>query len=187
MPVPHTIRREHVNARFYFIPAGETVDAVTVSATTWPDNDPLTNWTNYAFADIERINPDVTTEEEVFRVPRDSGGYLIDREENVIARMWRIFTSKTNSYIKRLEMGTAGFPVANTAVAPGSAADPFIFGVGLIEFQNKNGAMTERVQVWGKLRLVSPGEVGPKTRLIELSFEMQNSGNNSYVLLPNPA
>ena len=33
-----TTRRENLNARVYFIPTGEVVDAVTVAVATWPDN-----------------------------------------------------------------------------------------------------------------------------------------------------
>jgi hypothetical protein len=187
MPAPLLIRREHVNVRAYLIPAGEVVDSVTVSASTWPDNNPLTNWTAYEIPEVERANPTAETEEEVFRIPRDTGGYIIDREETVIARRWSLFTRRASTYTKRLEHGLAVFPTASTATAPGAASDPFLFGVLLLEMQNKNGAMTERVQMWGKLRLVSPGEIGPATRLIEMSFEMLNSGLNSYVILPNPA
>lgn len=182
MPTPTIIRREHLNCRFYFIPSGEVVDTVTVSATTWPDNNPLTNWTNYQFPDIERVMPEVESEIEPFMIPADAGGYIKDTEETVIGRKWKLFSSKTNSYLKRLEHATATIPVAATAIAPGTRSDNFILGVALFEFQNKSGLIAERLQVWGKLRLVSPGEVGPKTRLQEFSFEQQNSGNNTYVL-----
>ena len=48
MGVLTTQRRELKNARVYFIPAGEVVDTVTTSVTTWPDANPLTNYTAFS-------------------------------------------------------------------------------------------------------------------------------------------
>jgi hypothetical protein len=183
MPVPTLIRREHLNCRFYFIPAGEVVDTITVSKTTWPDNAPLTNWTNYQFADIEKVTPAIEVETEEFNIPNDGGGYTKDTEESVVMRKWTLSTSKTNSYLKRLEHALSGFPAAGTAVVPGTKNDNFILGVSLFEYQLKSGVVSERWQIWSKLRLVDPGEVGPKTRLLQFSVEHQDSGNNTYVML----
>lgn len=183
MSTPHSIRRSLHNARFYFIPEGTVVGGVTVSATTWPTASPITNWTDFEIPEVERVVPRNVEEEEEFRIPRDTGGYLIDRNVDVVSRIWGIFTHKASSYTKRLEHGTAVFPTVNVATIPGAVSNPFIRGVALFELQGKGGTMEERFQLWGKLRLVSPGEVGPKTRLIEMNFELLNSGNNTLVLL----
>ena len=183
MAVPAVVRREHLNCRFYFIPIGETVDSVTVSKTTWPDAVPTTNWSYYQFADIEKVVPALKVETEAFMIPNDTGGYEEDTEESVTSRKWNLMTSKTNTYLKRLEHATATTPVAGTAISPGTKNDNFIFGVALFEYQNKSGLITERWQLYGKLRMVNPGEVGPKTRPIEFSFEQKDSANNTYVLL----
>jgi hypothetical protein len=158
MSAPTTIRRELLNIAFLsFIPAGELVDAVTVSATTWPDNTPTTNWTAYQIPDVESLTLVKEYDSETFKVPKTSG--------------------------KRLENGLATVPVVGTAQSPFVDNNNFIEGVFLLEIQNKNGAVTERMQLWGRLRLESPGDTGPATRKLEFSIEKRDSGNNSYVLV----
>ena len=184
MAAPTRVRREHLNCRFYFIPKGESVDspAVTVDRSTWPDANPVANWTNYQFRDIEKCTPDHKVETEEWKVPADSGGYDNDSEEQVQKRSWKMITSWSNSYIKRLEQALPSTPVVDTAQTPGQKNDNFILGVGLFEFQNKNGDIVERFQLWGKLRLVNQPGAEPKSKSFEISFEQQSSGNNTYVL-----
>lgn len=182
MPAPTRVRREHLNCRFYFIRNGETVDGGTVSRTSWPDANPLSNWTAYQFRDIEKVMPAHVIDKETWKVPSDSGGYDNDSEEQVIERRWKLETSYSNSYIKQLEHALAAIPTVDTAATPGTKNDNFILGVALFEFQNKNGDIVERFQLWGKLRLDEIPAVEPKTRKFVLSFEQQSSGNNTYVL-----
>lgn len=181
MSVPTLIRRELKNARIYFIPAGEVVDGVTVSATTWPDNAPTSNYTGYQFADIETVKEAKEIESETFKIPRSTGGYVNDNEENMVSRVWTAMTAKTNSIVKQLEHALASPVVANTAQAPGVKQDNFIDGVMLLEIQNKNGTVIERTQVWSRLRLVSAGDVGPTTAKVEISFEQRESSLNTYI------
>jgi hypothetical protein len=181
MPAPTLIRRELKNARIYFIPVGEVVDSVTVANATWPDNVPLTNWTNYQIPDIETVKSERTVKSETFSIPNDNGGYTEDTEEMVTSRKWTATTHKTNSYLKQLENGLAATAVASSAQTPGGKADNFIDGVMLLEIQNKGGTVIERTQVWARLRLVSGGEVGPATSQVEFSLELRQSTLNTYV------
>jgi hypothetical protein len=181
MATPTLIRRELKNARLYFIPSGETVDAVTVSSTTWPDNVPTSNYTSYQFEDIEGVKEAKEIETEVFKIARSTGGYINDKEENMVSRVWTAMTSKTNSIVKQLEHALAAPVVASTAQAPGVKLDNFVDGVMLLEIQNKNGTIIERTQVWARLRLVSAGDVGPTTSKVELAFEQRESTLNTYV------
>lgn len=178
-----TKRRELKNARLYFIPVGETVDAVTVSSTTWPDNSPTTNYTNYQFDDIETVKEEKQFDSEVFKIPKDAGGYLDDEEQTLTKRTWTAATAKTNSLLKQLEHALATVPVVGTAQAPGAKQDNYIEGVLLLEIQLKSGTVTERTQVWARLRLSAAGEVGPTTSKIEFSIEQRDSGNNTYLLV----
>jgi hypothetical protein len=178
-----TKRRELKNARLYFIPVGELVDAVTVSKTTWPDNSPTSNWTNYQFDDIETVKEAKEFDTETFKIPKDAGGYLDDEEQTLKKRTWTAATAKTNSLLKQLEHALATVPVVGTAQAPGVKQDNFIEGVMLLEIQNKDGAVIERTQVWARLRLVTAGEVGPTTSKIEFSIEQRDSGNNTFLLV----
>ena len=187
MSAPTLIRRELKNARIYFIPVGETIAlgngeaSMSVGNTTWPDNTPTTNWSLYQFPDVETVKSVKTVKSETFNVPNDNGGYTEDIEEMVTMRKWTAITHKTNSYLKQLENGLAATLVASTAQAPGSKADNFIDGVMLLEVQNKSGTVTERTQVWARLRLVNGGDVGPATAQVEFSLELRPSTLNTYV------
>lgn len=181
MSAPTLIRRELKNARLYFIPAGETVDAVTVSVTAWPDNVPTSNYTTYQFADIETVKEAKEVETETFKIPKATGGYTIDTEEMLVKRMWNATTAKTNSILKQLEHALAGPVVASTAQAPFVNNSNFVEGVMLLEIQNKNSVVIERTQVWARLRLVTAGDVGPATAKVEFSLEQRESTLNTYV------
>lgn len=182
MAAPTLIRRELKNARLYFIPAGETVDAVVAAATNAPpDNSPTANWTAYQFADIETVKEAKEVETESFKIPKATGGYSVDTEELLIKRMWTATTAKTNSILKQLEHALAAPVVASTAQAPFVNNSNFLDGWMLLEIQNKNGVVIERTQVWSRLRLVSAGDVGPATAKVEFSLEQRESTFNSYV------
>ena len=184
MPVLSLINRRLKSARIYFIPAGELVDAVTVTATTWPDNAPTTNYTAYEFADIETLDEEKEIETETFQIPKAGGGYKKDDEQQLVARRWKATSHKTNDVLLQLEHALLTRPVVGTAQAPGVNSDNFKLGVLLIEMQGKAnaGAIIERTQVWAKLRLVTPGATGPATAKLEFTFEQQDSGNNTFII-----
>lgn len=182
MSAPTLIRRELKNARLYFIPNGETVDGnVVANAANWPDNEPTTNWTNYQFADIETVKEAKEIETEVFKIPKAAGGYTNDTEETLLKRTWNAVTAKTNSLVKQLEHAVAAPVVASEAQAPFTQNNNYIDGVMLLEIQNKNGTVIERTQVWGRLRLVSAGDVGPATAKVEFQIEQRESTLNTYI------
>jgi len=183
MAAPTTIRRELLNARVYFIPSGESVDAVTVSASAWPDNDPTTNYTAYLLHDTETLQSERTYETATFRIPRASGGYRDDKETTLVSAMFQGVTAKTSNFLKQLEYGLASAPVAATPQSPFLRNDDFILGVALIELQNKAGTVTERIQIWAKLRLDEPGQVGPATKKLTYSIEMEDNALNTFVLV----
>lgn len=181
MSAPTLIRRELKNARLYFIPSGETVDAVVVANALWPDNVPTANWTAYQFGDIETVKEEKEVETEEFKIPKATGGYTTDTEEMLVKRMWTATTAKTNSLLKQLEHALASPVVASTAQAPFVNNSNYLDGVMLLEIQNKNGTVIERTQVWARLRLVTAGDVGPATAKVEFSIEQRESTLNSYV------
>jgi hypothetical protein len=182
MSAPTLIRRELKNARLYFIPNGETVDAVTVSSIVAPpDNAPTANWTAYQFADIESVKEAKEIETETFKIPKATGGYTIDTEEMLVKRMWTATSAKTNSILKQLEHALAAPVVASTAQAPFVNNSNYLDGWMLLEIQNKNGVVIERTQVWARLRLVTAGDVGPATAKVEFSLEQRESNFNTYV------
>ena len=181
MPALTLARRELKNARLYFIPAGTVVDAITVAAGAWPDNIPTANYTDYEFGDIEDVKEEKSIKKESFTLPDPSGGYREETEEMVVSRSWKATTHKTNSLLKQLQHGLAALPVVGTAQTPGAKKDNSLDGVMLLEVQNKAAVVIERTQVWGRLRIVSSGDVGPVTSKIEFSIEQLASTLNSYV------
>lgn len=178
-----TIRRELLNARVYFIPSGELVDSVTVTSSTWPDNNPTTNWTNYMLHDTETIKSERTYDTETFKIPKDAGAYKDDEENTLKKVLYTGTTAKTNSLFKKLEHALATIPVVGTAQAPHVDNNDYVEGVALLEFQNKTGVVTERLQIWARIRLTDPGDVGPATRKLTYTLERQDSGNNTYLLV----
>jgi hypothetical protein len=178
-----TIRRELLNARVYFIPVGEIVDSVTVAEATWPDNAPTANWTAFQLHDTETIKSEREFEEEVFKIAKATGGYRDDTESSLKKAMYTGTTAKTNSILKQLEHGLATQPVVGTAQAPFARNDDYVEGVALLELQNKSGTVTERIQVWSRLRLSNAGEVGPNTKKLTYTLEVRDSTANSYVLV----
>jgi hypothetical protein len=178
-----TTRRESLNARVYFIPAGEVVDAVTVAVATWPDNVPTANYTSYQLQDTESLKCEREFEKETFRIPKATGGYLDDEESQLKKVLYTGETHKTNSLLKRLEHALATVPVVGTAQAPFVNNDDFVEGVALIEIQNKSGVITERLQFWSRLRLPESGQIGPATKKLTYSLETRESSANSYVLV----
>lgn len=185
MSVPTLIRRELKNARLRFIPVGETVDTVTVSKTTWPDGAPTTNWTAYDFPDVEKVGVSYETIKEDFLVPADGGDYENNPEEWVRTITYTFDTAKTNSYLKRLEHATSADLVTTVAQRPAApGVQNYIEGVALIEIQGKTGAILERIQFWGRLRLVTPGDkAAPTTSKLQYSIEMRQAGNNTVVVI----
>jgi len=183
MGAPTTIRRELLNARVYFIPAGDTVDSVLVAEALWPDNSPTANWTAYQLQDTETLKVEREYEQETFQIPKATGGYFDDEEGTLKKVTLTGVTAKTSSLIKRLEYGLATEPVVGTAQAPFARNDDFQEGVALIEFQNKSGTVTERLQIWARLRVSDAGEVGPNSKKITYVIERRDSVLNSYVLV----
>jgi hypothetical protein len=180
-----TIRRELLNARVYFIPAGEVVDAnpALSAITTWPDNSPTTNYTAFQLQDTETLKVEREFEEETFKIPKAAGGYMDDVESTLKKVTYTGSTAKTNSLLKQLEHGLASQPVVGTAQSPFARNDDFVEGLAFIELQNKTGVVTERIQVWSRIRLTDPGEVGPNTKKLTYTLEVRDSTQNSYLLV----
>ena len=100
---------------------------------------------------------------------------------SIIPRRFTGSHGSTNSILKQLEHALSAPLVAGVAQAPFTNQNNFVDGVFLLEIQNKNGVVIERTQVWGRLRLVSAGDVGPATSKVEFSIEQRESVLNTYV------
>ena len=186
---PTVVRRELLNVRGYFIPAGDLVDGITVAAEAgtgvgWPDNNPTSNYTYYELAAIENAKSVNTIVKEIFKIANPAGGgYIDDEEEMVTKRTWTMETHNTSSYFKKLENGLATIPVAGTPQAIGATVDNYIDGVALLVYTTKGSTVTERRQIWARMRLMTAPDVGPVTGKIAFSLEMRPSTQNSYLLV----
>lgn len=180
-----TVRRELLNvALLAFVPVGEVVDSVTVAKGTWPDAAPTTNYTNYLIAEVETIKAKREFDTEEFKIPKNTGNYFTDKETSLKSVIFEGETAKTNSVFKQLEHALASVPAVGTALTPYVGTNDYKEGVVLLELQNKGGTVTERIQVWGKLRLVDPGTIGPATRKLKFEIEVDfTATNNTYLLV----
>jgi len=185
MGVPTLKRRELKNPIVSFIPLGEVVDSTTTSLTTWPDNDPATNWTDYAIPDIESLTEEITTEDEPFLRGQNSGGWQNEPERHLRMLLWKLVTTSTSSYMKKLQYALSAAAVGGVAQSLGVNGQQWIDGVLLVELRQQNGgAIIERFQVAARMTLTNPGAAaGPQTSKLELSFSKLASGNNTYVAL----
>ena len=182
MPALAFNRREVKGERIYFIPAGTTVDSVVVAVATWPDAAPATNFTDYEIHDIETLEPSKETESETFLVPSDTDGYEEDMDESVKANSWTAETAKTNAIVKMLEYGLATLPVAGAAQVPFARKENYVEGLLLKEVQVRGVGMTERLQIWARLFLDSPGNSSSKTSKVKVKFRKMASANNTFVI-----
>jgi hypothetical protein len=175
--------RELRGAKIYFIPAGTVVDSVTVAIATWPDADPVTNWTNYEFGDVVSVNRLIETQDQVFTLVRASGGAQNETDKHLRGVKLQVVTPKTNALVKQLDQQLLGIPVAGTAQAPGVKGKPQIDGVLLVEVFNGDGAIIEREQVWARFTVVTgPPVAGAEVGLITVQFERLYSANNTFVV-----
>ena len=173
-------RRELKSVKAFFIPEGETVDGVTVAIGAWPDDDPTTNYTDFEFEDIESMTDEEITEEETRSLPRDSGGYYQDSIKHFRGRRFTTSTVKTNNLIKQLQNQVAAAVVAGTPQQPGVTATPQLDGVLLLEVKGNDGAIIERIQIWSRMTLQSPGEAKPQNAVLQVRWELIPAANNTY-------
>lgn len=175
------IRRELRGYFLYFIPNGTAVDGGTVSITSWPDGVPTTNYTDWQFADIEKVVVELQTDSETFPVPSTSGGYDEDEEKWIKGRKWKCTSAKTNSILKQLENGTASPVTAGVSQKPLGTRNCTLDGVLLIEIKDKNGTVTERTQVWARLSITTPAGGDKTTSKVEFEFKQLESSLNTYI------
>lgn len=176
-------RREVKAERIYFIPAGTVVDAVTVAVAVWPDNVPITNYTDYEIDDIETLKPERETETETFEIPSDADGYQRVEDEWVISRSWTAETAKTSALVIMLEEGLISLPVAGVPQVPGARKENFVEGVMLHETAVRGIGVTRRRQIWARMFLVTPGDSSAKTSKLQVRFQQMDSANNTVEIV----
>lgn len=175
-----TNARRLKGAFVYFIPFGETVDSGTVSATSWPDNDPTSNWTDYEFGCIENVRPLREADSEDLLCPNPNGGYDKESEQRATRDGWILQTNKYNELITQLEYGLASKPVAGTPQTPFAERDRFIDGVVLIQARGLDGADYHVEQWHARLRLDEVPEWANATSKPVVSFQCLQNDLNTF-------
>ena len=183
MATPTLKRTERKTCKAYFIPAGEVVDGITTSQTTWPDAVPVTNYTDYQFADIEELVEEILFTEEVRKVPRQTApGYRNRTEKFLEGVNWTGTTATTNNFLKTLQFATPNVIVAGTAQAPAERNMLWFDGVLLIELTNSAGVIIDRIQTWARMFLQDTGAAAKaETSVLQVKWEQGESGNNTYL------
>lgn len=164
----------------YFIPFGETVDSATVSATSWPDNDPTTNWTDYEFGCIENVRPMREADVEPLLCPSPDGGYVEEEEQRSKRDGWMMQTNKYNELITQLEYGLESQPEAGTPQTPWAKKDRYIDGVLLIQARGLDGSDYHVEQWHARLRLAEVPEWSNATSKPVVSFQALQNDLNTF-------
>lgn len=170
----------------YFIPSGETVDGSAVSVSSWPDNDPTTNWTNYAFGCIEMAEPIRDFDDKEVLCPSQDGYYDSETERFLKRYGYRVTTNKVNDIVLRLHHCLTDAVAADTAQTPGANRDPYVDGVLLIQARGTDGNDYTVEQWWARLRLTTPAGMSPEFQKPVLEFVLQKNSLNTWEK-PTPA
>jgi hypothetical protein len=186
-------RREVKAERIYFIPVGTVIAAgggaegsptsITVAKALWPDNTPATNISDFQIHEITTLKAERETESETFLIPSDTDGYTEDLDETLKSASWTAETPRTNALVKMLEYGLATLPVAGTAQIPFARKENYVEGLLVKETQVRGVAVTEKMWIWARVYLVTPGDSSSKTSIVQLRFRKMDSSLNSFVMV----
>lgn len=89
----------------YLIPLGVTVDAAVVSATSKPDGDPTTNWTDYSLGSVMSFVPGVEEQDNSYMAPSAFGAWEKRPRKRVIADYIDLKTREMGELLLRLQFG----------------------------------------------------------------------------------
>lgn len=175
-------RRETLFSHLFFIPIGQTVDAVTVAKNVWPDSTPSTNYSDFKLKEIESLKPFQNTEtENRIYVSETTAGWTQDDEVTRKNSGYTFDVAPTNALYKMLQYGLTAFPAAGVAQVPYARKEAYIDGVLLKETGVVGvGDITEREHVWARLELVSAGDQTNKTAKVQLRLTVLDADNNTF-------
>lgn len=149
MPTPAIVR-----AHVFFARGGATIDAVVVSATAKPDNDPTTNWTSLGITTELEVSPDRT----IVPIYRAVSGQKVLSDELVAkADMSVNFTlQELSPFVHELIMNSG---LINMAADPNPGAyvpnsrNTQIKGWIKVQFYTEQNVLVNSCDLWGSLDL----------------------------------
>ena len=112
----------------YFVEAGTTVDALTVSATVKPDVDPIANWTANTLGNILDFKFGVDEEDHPIMRLLPNGSRVKVPRKIVVADYVDLTSQEMNELCLRLQHGVATKIAEGTAQTPGALNDRYIDG-----------------------------------------------------------
>ncbi|MEM1085949.1 MAG: hypothetical protein AAGI48_17705 [Verrucomicrobiota bacterium] len=168
-----------LNAQIFFIPDGTSVDGGTASISSLPDNDPATNWTDFEFGCINRVqwSPEYK-EEDRECADTVNGGYRTRKRRWVDRDMFDFTTLEYNENHHRLAFGIDG------AITPGTGQTPFatkfreIDGWLRIVAGKEDGTELCTGHLWVRLRLGDVPEWANASGSPVYQIEYLSSGSN---------
>lgn len=105
MAAQYNLQKHIIGGFVDFIPHGETVDAQTTSATVQPDDDPITNWTDYNLGCVLNVSFNKEVQDDPDLCPSESGGYYRESDERVVADFIDLTLKAHSEPIYRLLFG----------------------------------------------------------------------------------
>jgi hypothetical protein len=176
--------RQLIGCFAFFVEAGLTVDAIVVSATAKPDNDPTSNWPQMGCIESAKFEPKKSA--ETFMCPSETGGYEEEEDNRVIADFLNLRSNYMNELVKRLEFGLVGPIVLDAAQAPHNQRVREIRGWLKIQGRKEDGNDDFVMDWWCKMTLTDALDRNDKTLRPTLRFQKLPSALNTIVF-PDPA
>jgi hypothetical protein len=171
--------RQLIGCFAFFVESGLTVDTVVVSATAKPDNNPTSNWPEIGSVESAKLETEKSSEK--FMIPSETGGYISENVDKVMADFLNLRTSNMNELVKRLEFGLSGAIVLGTAQSPHAKVTREIFGWLKIQGRKEGGADDFVMDWWCKLTLTDALDRNDKTLRPTLRFQKMTSSLNTIV------
>jgi hypothetical protein len=176
--------RQLIGSFAFFVEAGVTVDAVTVSATAKPDNNPTSNWPEIGCIESAKFSDKKSS--ETFLCPSEAGGYDEEEVNRVVADFLSLRSSYMNELVKRLEFGLKTKIVLDEAQSPHAAKVREITGWLKIQGRKEDGNDDFVMDWWCKATLTDSLDRNDKTLRPVLRFQKLASALNT-VVFPDPA
>jgi hypothetical protein len=173
--------RQLIGCFAFFVEAGTTVDSVTVSATAKPDTNPLTNWPQIGCIESGKFEPKKSS--EVFMCPSETGGYVEENVDKIVADFLNLRTNYMNEFVKRLEFGLTSPIVLDTAQTAHAATTREIYGWIKVQGRKEDGNDDFVMDWWCKMTLTDTLDRNDKTLRPTLRFQKLASTLNTVVFV----
>jgi hypothetical protein len=171
----------------WFIEAGLTVDAQTITPLIKPDVTPLTNWTDRSLGDILSLKLESKSEDRSYKRPSTGGGWEIVPRTVIMQDSIAMKSRQMGEQLLRLQFGLETTIVEGTAQTPFANSERRIEGWLRLQSREESGMDLMILDAWTNMELtggiVADGKVSePEFRLtIIKSYAGVSLAGNSIV------